>query len=100
MKSLRKWALSLVTIIDPGVKVDKGYNIYDEGIKNGYFAKDKDGIVYKNKVWPGDSVYPDFMNSKVRNWWAENQKIMMDSGVAGIWNDMNEPASFNGPFTR
>ena len=95
---LKNMGFKLVTIIDPGVKIDKEYSIYAEGIKNDYFAKDKDGIVYKNRVWPGDSVYPDFMNPKVRQWWAENQKIMIDSGVSGIWNDMNEPASFNGPL--
>lgn len=96
--TLKAMGFKLVTIIDPGVKVDKGYSIYDEGIKNGYFATDKDGIVYKNRVWPGDSVYPDFMNEKTRSWWADNQKIMIDAGVSGIWNDMNEPASFNGPL--
>ena len=95
---LSSMGFKVVTIIDPGVKVDKGYKIYDEGIENGYFATDKDGIVYKNKVWPGDSVYPDFMNTKTREWWSNNQKIMTDTGVAGIWNDMNEPASFNGPL--
>ena len=98
INKLKEMGFKLVTIIDPGVKVDKGYKIYDEGIRNGYFATDKDGIVYKNRVWPGDSVYPDFMNEKTRNWWSDNQKIMMDVGVSGIWNDMNEPASFNGPL--
>ncbi len=88
----------LVTIIDPGVKKEKGYSIYDQGIKNGYFAKDKDGIPYVNTVWPGESLFPDFAQTKVRSWWAENQKIMMDTGVSGIWNDMNEPSSFTGPL--
>lgn len=95
---LKSMGFKVVTIIDPGVKVDKGYKIYDEGIKNGYFATDKDGMVYKNTVWPGDSVFPDFMNSQVRKWWGNNQKIMFNLGIAGIWNDMNEPASFNGPL--
>lgn len=95
---LKENGFKLVTIIDPGVKKDKGYKIYDEGIKNHYFAVDKDGIPYTNEVWPGESLYPDFTSSKVRNWWADNQKIMMDYGVAGIWNDMNEPASFKGPL--
>ena len=30
----------------------------------------------------------------VRKWWAENQKFLTDIGVAGVWNDMNEPAIF------
>lgn len=98
IKKLKQMGFKVVTIIDPGVKVDKGYKIYDEGLKNGYFATDNQGIVYKNEVWPGDAVYPDFLNSKVRKWWGENQEIMMDIGVSGIWNDMNEPASFNGPL--
>ena len=98
IKELNRMGFKVVTIIDPGVKVDKGYNIYDEGLEHGYYATDKDGLVYTNEVWPGKSVYPDFLNSKTRAWWADNQKIMMNDGVSGIWNDMNEPASFKGPL--
>lgn len=98
IKELNSQGFKIVTIIDPGVKKEKGYHIYDEGIKNGYFATDTDDITYVNKVWPGDSVFPDYSNPIVREWWGDNQKIMLDSGVSGIWNDMNEPASFNGPL--
>src|SRR5699024_2471172 len=98
IENLNDDGFKLVTIIDPGVKVDKGYKIYDEGLENNYFATDKNGIVYTNWVWPGNSVFPDFMNSEVRKWCANNQKIMTDDGVSCIWNDMNEPASFNGPL--
>lgn len=95
---LKNDGFKIVTIIDPGVKKENGYFVYEEGVKNNYFAKDKDGNIYVNRVWPGDSVFPDFSDKEVRKWWAENQKIMMDCGVSGIWNDMNEPASFNGPL--
>lgn len=98
LNELKKDGFKIVTIIDPGVKKQKGYPIYEKGLKNNYFAKDKDGITYVNKVWPGDAVFPDFSQNETRNWWGENQKIMLDSGVSGIWNDMNEPASFNGPL--
>jgi len=98
LSRLKEIGYKVVTIIDPGVKKDKGYKIYDEGIKNNYFATDKEGVPYVNKVWPGDSLYPDFACEKVRNWWGKNQNTMMDYGVSGIWNDMNEPASFNGPL--
>ena len=97
-KELSNNGFKVVTIIDPGVKKSKGYSIFDQGIENGYFATDKDGITYINKVWPGDSAFPDFTDSQVRDWWGDNQKLMIDSGVSGIWNDMNEPASFNGPL--
>ncbi|WP_294403601.1 glycoside hydrolase family 31 protein [uncultured Clostridium sp.] len=98
IKRLKEMGFKVVTIIDPGVKVDKNYSIYKEGLANKYFATDKNDITYVNEVWPGDAVYPDFLNSEVRKWWAANQKIMIDAGVSGIWNDMNEPASFRGPL--
>ncbi|NGZ76039.1 glycoside hydrolase family 31 protein [Saccharibacillus alkalitolerans] len=98
MDKLKEQGIKIVTIIDPGVKKDRGYSIYDEGLNKGYYATDRDGVTYVNTVWPGDSVYPDFSDEPVRRWWAGNQKIMTDAGVAGIWNDMNEPASFTGPL--
>jgi len=98
LEELKEDGFKIVTIIDPGVKKEKDYSIYETGLKNNYFATDKDGVTYVNKVWPGDSVFPDFSQSETRSWWAENQKIMLESGVSGIWNDMNEPASFNGPL--
>jgi alpha-glucosidase len=98
LKDLKDDGFKVVTIIDPGVKKEKGYDIYETGLKNNYFATDKDGLTYVNQVWPGDSVFPDFSNEDTRSWWAENQKLMLNTGVAGIWNDMNEPASFKGPL--
>lgn len=98
LKGLLDKGIKIVTIIDPGVKKDKGYYVYEEGREKDYFATDKDGITYVNAVWPGDSVYPDFGKKEVRTWWGENHKNLIDAGVSGIWNDMNEPASFNGPL--
>lgn len=100
LRELKNRGFKLVTIIDPGVKKEKGYSIYDEGIANDYFVHCPDGKVYENVVWPGDSVFPDFGRRAVRNWWADNQRIMTDDGVAGIWNDMNEPASFRGEIPQ
>lgn len=90
----------MITIIDPGVKKDDSYQIYQEGIKKGYFVKAPNSQVYVNKVWPGDAVYPDFGRGAVRKWWSENCKFLVDLGVDGIWDDMNEPASFNGEIPK
>lgn len=98
IRDLKDQGIRVVTIIDPGVKVEKDYHIYEEGMKNDYFAKTPEGEVYVNQVWPGDSVFPDFGQKKVRAWWAENQQFLLDAGVEGVWNDMNEPASFRGPL--
>lgn len=88
--------IKIVTIIDPGVKVEEGYSVYDEGVEKGYFAKTPEGDIYVNEVWPGDAVYPDFGKKEVRSWWGKNQQFLLDKGVRGVWNDMNEPASFRG----
>ncbi len=94
--SLAKRNVKTVAIIDPGVKEDPGYFMYDEGVAQGHFAKNPDGSVYVGKVWPGASVFPDFTQEKTRRWWGDKVKIMLDAGVRGIWNDMNEPANFTG----
>lgn len=98
VSDLKDMGIKVVTIIDPGVKVEKGYEIYETGMKKGYFAKSSKGRTYVNAVWPGSSVFPDFGNPKVRNWWGDNHRFLLDKGVSGIWNDMNEPASFRGPL--
>lgn len=98
LKELTERGFKPVVINDPGVKQEKGYHIYEEGVEKGYFAKDPEGNVYINAVWPGDAAFPDFGNPAVREWWGENQKFLLDKGIRGIWNDMNEPASFKGPL--
>jgi alpha-glucosidase len=92
---LNQRGIKLISIIDPGVKAEPGFDIYDEGLKNGYFIKKPSGKVFYADVWPGSSAFPDFLDTKVRLWWSSLQKRLLDEGVSGIWNDMNEPATFN-----
>ena len=93
---LKEQGIKAVTIIDPGTKKEEGYFVDDEGVANDYFAKDTDGSIYVNSVWPGQSHYPDFGREEVRRWWADKHQVLTDMGVGGVWNDMNEPASFEG----
>jgi alpha-glucosidase len=73
----------------------EGYAPYDSGLKADVFVKNPDGSVYVGRVWPGDSVFPDFTLSRVREWWGGLYKNFVGLGVAGFWNDMNEHAVFN-----
>jgi len=98
LKELAKEGFKVVPIIDPGVKKDINYELYKEGIAKKYFCKKSDGTVHIGYVWPGESAFPDFSREQVREWWGEKQKKLLDDGVAGIWNDMNEPASFTRPI--
>lgn len=95
-EDLSDYGIKAVTIIDPGVKKENGYSVYETGVKERYFATAKTGEIYENVVWPGAAVYPDFGREEVRSWWGENHRVLIENGVRGIWNDMNEPASFAG----
>lgn len=94
ISELEKQGFKIITIIDPGIKIDPGYFVYDEGIRKNYFCRRQDGDLMKGKVWPGDCNFPDFTNPEVRTWWAHLNKSLVDAGVSGIWNDMNEPSVF------
>ena len=74
---------------------NQNYAPYDSGAKLDAFVKNPDGTVYVGNVWPGDSVFPDFTLTRVRDWWGGLYKDFAGLGVAGFWNDMNEPAVFN-----
>ncbi|WP_026839404.1 glycoside hydrolase family 31 protein [Gillisia sp. JM1] len=87
-----------IVIIDPGIKIDKDYEVFKEGLENDYFCRRADGPYMKGKVWPGECYFPDFTNPKVRDWWAGLFKeLIEDIGVKGVWNDMNEPAIMEVP---
>jgi alpha-glucosidase len=72
-----------------------GYAPYDSGIAGDHFVKNPDGSIYTGRVWPGASVFPDFTRASTRAWWGSLYRQFVDDGIAGIWNDMNEPAVFD-----
>jgi alpha-glucosidase len=71
-----------------------GYVPYDSGTADDTFVHNANGSVFVGPVWPGDSVFPDFTLTRVRDWWGGLYKDFVGMGVAGFWNDMNEPSVF------
>ncbi|MEP6904665.1 MAG: TIM-barrel domain-containing protein [Gemmatimonadales bacterium] len=96
MDKLATEGFKVVTIVDPGLKVDSGYKVYRDGLTRHAYATMPDGTPYVGIVWPGRSVFPDFSRALVREWWGAQHAALVDAGVRGVWNDMNEPASFGG----
>ena len=96
---LRKQHFRLVTITDLHVAhlPNQGYVPYDTGHAGDHFVKNPDGSEYVGVVWPGPAVFPDFTRAQSRDWWGSLYKQFTQDGVAGFWNDMNEPAVFDGP---
>ena len=91
---LKTMGIHTMVIIDPGIKVEKGYQVYDEGVKNNYFIKYPDGSDYTGQVWPGWCHFPDFTKPAVRTWWGKQFSEMVNMGITGFWNDMNEIATW------
>jgi alpha-glucosidase len=94
IKELANDGFKTVVMIDPGIKVDDDYWVFKEGKENNYFCRRSDDYYMEGHVWPGRCQFPDFTNPKVREWWGELYKELVEMGVAGFWNDMNEPAVF------
>ena len=92
LSDLHEQGFKLVTIVDPGVKVEEGYPVYEEGLARGLFLKYLDGELFEGQVWPGWCHFPDFRKEATRDWWGAKDAASRSLGVDGFWNDMNEPA--------
>jgi alpha-glucosidase len=90
---LGEQGIKVITIVDPGVKYEPGYWVFDEARERDVLCKTEGGDVYIGQVWPGNTAFPDFVTERARAWWGELNAGHVRSGLAGIWNDMNEPAT-------
>lgn len=98
LSDLKSIGFHTVVIVDPGIKVEKGYASYEQGIKDSLFLKYPDKTFYTGMVWPGWCHFQDFTNPKTRTWWGSSFKGYIDDGIEGFWNDMNEPATWGQRF--
>ena len=84
-----------VVMIDPGIRVDEDYFVYQEGVARDAFCRRSTGERMVGPVWPPECVWPDYTNPEVRDWWGGlYHELYVEQGISGFWNDMNEPAMF------
>ncbi|MGW2931056.1 glycoside hydrolase family 31 protein [Streptomyces sp. NPDC001156] len=93
-EDLRQDGIRLVSIVDPAVEAVAGNAVYESGTDEDAFVRDAAGRLVKGVVWPGEVVYPDFTDLRVRQWWGGLYEERLAQGFAGFWHDMNEPVSF------
>lgn len=91
---MKDQGIHLVPIIDAGVKIERGYAVYEEGVNKNYFCKNAEGGNFVGAVWPGRVHFPDFLQPEARNWFGKKYAVLTEQGIDGFWNDMNEPAIF------
>lgn len=100
IRDLGRDGFKVVTITDLHTAANRPagtYPPYDSGKAGDHFVKNPDGSTYIAPVWPGPSAFPDFTQAKTREWYGRLYKDQVAMGVAGAWNDMNEPAIFETP---
>lgn len=94
VQKMKAQNIRLIPIIDAGVKIEDGYDVYEEGVEKGYFCKRADGSDFVAAVWPGWTHFPDVLNKEAREWFGSKYRFLLEQGIEGFWNDMNEPAIF------
>ena len=94
-EDLEAQGFKTVWMINPGIKAEPGYFVYDQGTAGDHWVKSADGTPYQGEVWPGMCVFPDYTREATRAWWQTLYADYMATGIDGVWNDMNEPAIFN-----
>ena len=99
ISELKNLGIHTALIVDPGIKVEKGYPAYEDGMQQDMFIKYPDGTNYTAQVWPGWCNFPDFTKPSARKWWGDKFSDNVKYGVEGFWNDMNEIASWGGGKT-
>jgi len=82
----------LIPVVNPGIKADRDYFVYQQGLSHGYLCRKQGGDLFMGTAWPDDCNFADFSRSEVRRWWGDLFHGFLQQGIAGSWNDMNEPS--------
>lgn len=71
------------------------YPVFERGNNSGSFLKNPDGSLYIGDVWPGYTVFPDWLAPNSTSWWT-NEFVNFHKQLAfdGAWVDMSEISSF------
>jgi alpha-glucosidase len=89
---LRGLGFKSVWILDPAIKTEAGYSVYEEGVSEGHFLSDAEVREHHEWTWPGNAAFPDYTRPETRAWWARLTTEFLEHGMDGVWVDLNEPS--------
>ena len=99
VNEMKEKGIHLVPIIDAGVKVEAGYDVYEEGVEKNYFCKREDGSDFVSAVWPGWTHFPDVLNADARAWFGQKYERLISKGIDGFWKDVYKRQTMRFPLT-
>ncbi|KAF2181993.1 glycoside hydrolase family 31 protein [Zopfia rhizophila CBS 207.26] len=86
-----------IVMVDPAIAY-QDYGAFNRGEEAGIFLKYENGTIYKGRVWPGVTAFPDWFHKNTQDYWnGEFQSFFSPSsgvGIDALWIDMNEPSNF------
>jgi len=92
LSSLQSDGQKVIPIIDPGVKIDPEWDVFQQGLEKDVYCKTPQGTTFVGQVWPGDTAFVDYSQKKGKDWWRDKITELAERGIEGCWNDMNDPA--------
>lgn len=88
LKRIKAKGLNICVWINPYI-AQESY-LFDEGDKNGYFIKRKDGRTWQWDQWQSGMAIVDFSNPAACKWYQDKLEILMDMGVDCFKTDFGE----------
>uniref|UniRef100_A0A8C6LVZ5 alpha-glucosidase n=1 Tax=Nothobranchius furzeri TaxID=105023 RepID=A0A8C6LVZ5_NOTFU len=90
-----------ILILDPAIATSRRvggapYESYDRGMEKNVWVTKSDGRTpIVGRVWPGETVFPDFTSETCIDWWVdEYERFYREIKHDALWIDMNEVSNF------
>ncbi|MDH6365331.1 alpha-D-xyloside xylohydrolase [Enterococcus sp. PF1-24] len=88
LQRLKSKGLKICVWINP--YIGQKSPLFDEGMKNGYFLKTKNGDVWQWDKWQAGMAIVDFTNPEAVTWYVSKLKTLIDMGVDCFKTDFGE----------
>jgi alpha-D-xyloside xylohydrolase len=88
IKRLKEKGLRICVWINPYIAQES--ELFEEGMKNGYFVKRTNGDVWQWDMWQPGMALVDFTNPEACKWFTSKLEALMDMGVDCFKTDFGE----------
>jgi alpha-D-xyloside xylohydrolase len=88
LRRLKQRGLRISVWINPYVAQQSP--LFEEGRRNGYFLRTRDGSVWQTDTWQAGMAVVDFTNPDARRWFTGKLERLVDMGVDAFKTDFGE----------
>lgn len=88
LKRIKEKGLYICVWINPYIGQES--ELFQEGMENGYFLKQKNGDVWQWDMWQSGMAIVDFTNPAACQWYQDKLEVLLDMGVDCFKTDFGE----------